>query len=246
VVIPAAIYVSVFAVHFALVPKFGRDTAMFSTRFRATLVGGPQYDSTARIPFVTKIAEVHDAMRRGNRSLEQVSHPASSPWYTWPIMKHPISLYQDVRSDSQARIVLLGNPVVWWGSLVAMGVVTIAVLRRRARFANHEYALAFLGGGVAINFVPFMAIARVMYLYHYLFALVFIVMFSTYAVGVLAGWNEGDDDALLSFTSRRAARSYAGVAAIVLLGFLYFAPLTFGWSLSNAAFAHRERVLHPF
>jgi dolichyl-phosphate-mannose--protein O-mannosyl transferase len=71
-------------------------------------------------------------------------------------------------------------------------------------------------------------------------------MFSAYALGVLAGWCDADDDALLSFASRRAARSYYAVAAIVVIGFLYFAPLTFGWSLSNAAFARREFVLHPF
>jgi dolichyl-phosphate-mannose-protein mannosyltransferase len=244
--IPLAIYLSVFAVHFALVPRYGQDTAMFSTRFRATLIGGPQYDRGARISFASKIAEVHDAMRRGNRSLEQVVHPASSPWYTWPIMKHPIALYQELRPDSQTNIVLLGNPVVWWGSLVATGVIALALVRRRARFAGHEFALAFLGGGVAMNFIPFMAIARVMYIYHYLFALVFMVMFATYGLGVIAGWNAGDDSVLLSLTSRRAARSYAVVAALVFVGFLYFLPLTFGWSLSNTAFARRERVLHPF
>jgi dolichyl-phosphate-mannose--protein O-mannosyl transferase len=76
-------------------------------------------------------------------------------------------------------------------------------------------------------------------------ALVFIAMFATYGLGVIAGWNDGDD-ALFAFASRRAATSYSIVAGVVLIGFLYFSPLTFGWSLSNAAFARREKVLHPF
>jgi dolichyl-phosphate-mannose-protein mannosyltransferase len=243
-VIPASVYLATFAVHFALIPKFSRDTTLLSARFRSTLVGGPQYDSSARISFVAKVAELHDAMKRGNRSLEFVVHPASSPWYTWPIMKHPIGLWQKLEPDRQSNIVLLGNPAVWWGSLIALAIVAIAFVRRRERFAGHGFAMAFLGGAVAINFVPFMAIARLMYIYHYLFALVFLAMFATYGLGVVAGWNDGDD-ALFSFASRRAATSYAAVAAFVLIGFLYFAPLTFGWSLSNRAFARREKVLHP-
>jgi dolichyl-phosphate-mannose-protein mannosyltransferase len=245
IVIPIAIYLATFAVHFALLPKYSRDTTLISTRFRSTLIDGPQYDSTAHISFLSKVAELHDAMKRGNRTLEYVVHPASSPWYTWPIMKHPIGLWQKLDGDRQSNIVLLGNPAVWWGSLVALAFVAIAFVRRRERFAGHGFAMAFLAGGVAINFVPFMAIARIMYIYHYLFALVFIAMFATYGLGVVAGWADGDDR-LFSFASKRAATSYAIVAGIVLIGFLYFSPLTFGWSLSNAAFARREKVLHPF
>lgn len=246
VAIPIVVYLGTFAAHFSLLPKYSRDTTMFSTSFRATLVGGPQYDPAVRVSLLTKVGELHDAMKRGNRSLEYVTHPASSPWYTWPIMKHPIGLWQELRGDSQSNIVLLGNPAVWWGSLVALGLIVIAFVRHRERFTGHGFAIAFLGGGVAINFVPFMAIARVMYIYHYLFALVFLVMFGAYGLGVIAGWNDGADDALFSFSSRRAARSYVLVATIVFIGFLYFLPLTFGWSLSNTAFARRETVLHPF
>jgi dolichyl-phosphate-mannose--protein O-mannosyl transferase len=56
-----------------------------------------------------------------------------------------------------------------------------------------EDALAFLTGGLLINYAPFMGIRRVMYLYHYLFALVFLVMLAAYCGGVLAGWNDDRD-----------------------------------------------------
>lgn len=246
--IPAVVYLSVFAVHFALVPRYAPGLTMLRARFQETLIGAPQFNPAARLSFFDKLGEVHDAMRRGNRSLEAVTHPASSPWYTWPIMKHPIGLWQrpEPVTRSQSNVILLGNPVLWWGSLAVVGVTLVLGWRRRDRLRPHAAALAFLGGGFAINFVPFIFIRRVMYIYHYLFALVFIVLLAVYCAGIFAGWQDEPDDRLFAFSSRRSAVSYAATAGLILVGFLYFLPFVYGWSLSNAAYDQRFWVLHPF
>jgi dolichyl-phosphate-mannose--protein O-mannosyl transferase len=38
---------------------------------------------------------------------------------------------------------------------------------------------------------------------------------------------------------------YWGVAALVLVGFVYFSPFTFGWTLSERSYDARFWVLHP-
>lgn len=244
--IPIVIYVSVFAVHFHLLRRTGADDAVMSAQFRATLEGAPSYDPAIRMPLLAKVAEVHRAMGRANYSFEGLTHEASSPWYTWPIMKHPIELWEN--SDRRpAMIILLGNPVVWWGSGIAVLIAAAMFARQRQRMGGGDdrFALAFLLGGFLLNFLPFIAIRRLMFIYHYLFALMFLVMLAAMALGALAGWNEPNDAALFGFPSRRSAWLYWGVGVAVLAGFVYFAPFSYGWGLSESARDARFWILHP-
>jgi dolichyl-phosphate-mannose--protein O-mannosyl transferase len=191
-----------------------------------------------------KLADVHRAIGRGNYALEGVTHAASSPWYTWPIMKHPIGLW-DNGAARPAVIILLGNPVLWWGSGITVLIAAVIFARRRDRLGRHQFALGFLLGAFLFNFLPFIAIQRVMYIYHYLFALVFLITLAVMSLGVLAGWNDPDDAELWRFPSQRSARMYWSVVAVVLCGFLYFAPFSYGWSLSQWSHDARFWVLHP-
>ncbi len=246
VAIPIAVYVAAFAIHFDLLRNTGVDQSMMSGRFRTTHIGEPSYSPVSHMSLLAKISDVHGAMARGNRTLEYVTHMASSPWYTWPIMKHPILLWQNGgTTDRRSSLILLGNPVVWWGSLVGSLVFCLAFASRRIRLNGQGFAIAFLLGGFLLNFLPFIAIRRVMYLYHYLFALVWLVLLAVMSAGVAAGWNDADDDVLWSFPSARSRVAYWTVAAVVLIGFVYFSPFTFGWQLSAWSYDARFWVLHP-
>ena len=159
-------------------------------------------------------------------------------------MKHPILFWQS-GAQPRSSLILLGNPVVWWGSGIAVLFAGAILWRRRDQLRRHRFALAFLVGGFLLNYVPFIAIRRVMYLYHYLFALVWIAALAVMALSVVASWNEPGDDALWRFPSRRSAILYWSIAGAVLAGFLFFLPFTYGWPLSQAAYDARFWVLHP-
>jgi dolichyl-phosphate-mannose-protein mannosyltransferase len=242
--IPAAIYLGTFAVHFALVRRVGVGQAGMSVAFRRTLIGDPAYDSTAHLSFAAKLADVHREMAVGNRSLQRVTHPASSPWYTWPIMKHPFALWENpaAGADHKQLIVLLGNPVVWWGGLAGGALAVLLLVRGRVSH-DQRFAIAVLAGGYLINFVPFMAIQRVMYLYHYLFAVVWLALLAAYAVGALCGWL--DDDEQFAFASRSSRRTYFALVTLIIVAFAYFSPLTYGRPISERGFDNRFLVLHP-
>jgi dolichyl-phosphate-mannose-protein mannosyltransferase len=244
--IPVIIYVGAFAVHFDLLRRRGVDQAMMSPRFRTTLIDDPAYDPASHVSLFTKIVDVHGAMARGNRSLEYVTHAAASAWYTWPIMKHPILLWQTgATADPRSSLILLGNPVVWWGSGLVVLVVAVMLALRRIRLNEHRFAVAFLLGGFLLNYLPFIAIRRVMYLYHYLFALAWLILLAVMSLGVALQWNDPPDDVLWRFPTRRSAIAYWGTAAVVLVGFLYFSPFTFGWPISAWSYDARFWVLHP-
>jgi dolichyl-phosphate-mannose--protein O-mannosyl transferase len=58
----------------------------------------------------------------------------SSKWYTWFLPTRPIFLRRDVDIDGSIRaLVTLGNPLLWWGSSVAVLVAAAVVVRTGPR-----------------------------------------------------------------------------------------------------------------
>ena len=123
-------------------------------------------------------------------------HRYSSRWYTWPLMSRPIFYWRAEISVARVQmcptcIYLLGNPFVWWVSTGLTAMAALRLLRRifsqagRRLFqlrqlqtvagkANYiDSAGVLLVAGYLTNLVPFVAIGRVMFLYHYFPSLIF-------------------------------------------------------------------------
>jgi dolichyl-phosphate-mannose-protein mannosyltransferase len=244
--IPAAVYLGTFAIHFAVLTHDGPGAKDMSAQFRRQLAGSGYFNAAApKLSYWEKLGEVHHAIKYGNGYLQNASNGGASPWYTWPIMKHPIGLWEGVATPGEkAALVLLGNPFVWWGGMIGVLVGIALFVVRRSAFAGYEYGFLFLLGAVGMNYVPFMAIKRLMYLYHYLFALVLVVSCATYVAGLLGGWMS-DDGGLWRFPSRRSAVVYWGILVMCAVGFIYFLPFTYGFHQTVSAYDRRFWMLHP-
>uniref|UniRef100_A0A7N8XP28 Protein O-mannosyl-transferase 2 n=1 Tax=Mastacembelus armatus TaxID=205130 RepID=A0A7N8XP28_9TELE len=75
--------------------------------------------------FLEILLESHIVMIRGNSGLKPKDHEMNSkPWH-WPIN------YQGLRfsgvNETEYRVYLLGNPVVWWTNLASLGLYLIMV-----------------------------------------------------------------------------------------------------------------------
>jgi hypothetical protein len=77
---------------------------------------------------VEAVANIADIMAAGVQYHEQEchGHPYASRWYTWPVMEHPVLFYY-VQTNSAipdnptvSSITDLGNPAVWWLSILAL------------------------------------------------------------------------------------------------------------------------------
>jgi dolichyl-phosphate-mannose-protein mannosyltransferase len=249
---PALIYVGAFAVHFQLLQHSGPGDAFMSQRFQSTLVGDRLYDPAVHMSFAERFLESNSALHRYDLSLNKSTHPYSSTWTSWPLMKRGVYYWNSGRTADghQRHIYLLGNPLIWWGLLLAALVVAVGWLRRPDLFARHRPAMALLCVGWAASVLPFSTIQRPMFLYHYLFAFLFAIAAVSLGIGALAGWipPEGTDERAAgtwTFRSGRSAGLYWGLLAIALAGFLYFAPLSYGLPLTDGSL-HQRMWLHTW
>lgn len=90
------------------------------------------------------------------------SHPYMSQFYDWFLMRRPIWYAFDREGTDTVRgVVLLGNPVVMWGGLVAMAALIYEFLKRRSMTA---FLILYFYLGFAFCWV---AIPRKVAFYYY-------------------------------------------------------------------------------
>ncbi|HEX3081724.1 MAG TPA: phospholipid carrier-dependent glycosyltransferase [Candidatus Saccharimonadia bacterium] len=233
IMIPFAVYASVFWIHFSLLPKSGQGDAFMSTRFQSTLVGNPNYDPKVHMGFWDKFNDLNVAMNQSEESLKTATHPYGSKWSTWPIMYRDVYYWQGNTNEdgTQGNIYLLGNPVVWWGILVILIAGSIASSTALRRLRPFRFALITLSVGYLMNYLPFSRITRVMFLYHYFFALIYSLAFAVILLGAFGDWTT-DGPHPWKFSSRLSRNLYLGVLSLAVIGFIYFAPLSYGIPLT--------------
>jgi dolichyl-phosphate-mannose--protein O-mannosyl transferase len=102
------------------------------------------------------------------------THPYSSPWWTWPLMLRPVWLYVSYLPFSmKSTIVLLGNPAVWW-----VGFVCVILAVERA--VRKDLAAIFIATFFFFQWLPYVVISRVTFIYHYYVNVPFLCLASAY------------------------------------------------------------------
>uniref|UniRef100_A0A8C2ZT23 Protein O-mannosyl-transferase 2 n=1 Tax=Cyclopterus lumpus TaxID=8103 RepID=A0A8C2ZT23_CYCLU len=133
--------------------------------------------------FLEILLESHIVMIRGNSGLKPKDNEMNSkPWH-WPIN------YQGLRfsgvNDTEYRVYLLGNPVVWWMNLASLGLYPImvavaSITLQRGFSLEHSLVLMREGGllllGWLLHYAPFYTMGRVLYFHHYFPAMLFSSM----------------------------------------------------------------------
>ena len=112
----------------------------------------------------------------------EATHPYSSPWWSWPLMLKPLWLYANSLNGMVSTIVLMGNPVLWWCSipaLVALGALLVRnAVKRRA--GEQTFLLLFILIPFIIQWLAFISITRILFIYHFTANLPFMIFALTY------------------------------------------------------------------
>jgi len=169
--------------------------------------------------------------------LTDMTHPATSYWYTWWLPGRPILLNYHMSPGGWVRaLTTMGNPVLWWAGVAALCASAWALARRAlaARsgreivqhpfFSEHGRAAWMLLGLWALPLLPWVITRRDSYIYHYLPCYAF-------AVVLVAG--------MVAWLYRQ--RAIYGLVALMAMAevSVYYAPVWGDLPLSQAAFEQR-------
>ena len=222
--IPLVVYGSIFAIHLQLLKHSGPGDAFMTPSFQKTLTGN-RYATDEAVKsssFIKKIIELNFEMFQANATLT-AGHPYSSKWYTWPFMARPIYYWNENLPGNQinhypARIYFLGNPLVWWGSTIAIFYLLLQFILRlwpNQRTDGWRNWASIILAVWLLNLLPFVSIKRAMFLYHYLVGMVLAVMALIWLID----------------QNPHKRKILAGLVVAALVVFIYLAPLSYGLPL---------------
>jgi len=131
------------------------------------------------------------------------THSFSSYWWEWPLVLRPIWLYAGrIVDGARGTIASFGNPAVWWAGFVASIYIIFhfftqltpvefvqflkkpAYLRKRGLFITKglNRDIAFLLVAFAAQYLPWMLISRLTWIYHFFPSVPFVVLILTWVV----------------------------------------------------------------
>ena len=90
------------------------------------------------------------------------THPFAAPWYGWPLGYRAVFLYLSGSGAERSEIWTIPNIVVFWGGLVGLAYAAREAVTRRTA------ALGVVVLAAAMQYLPWVAVGRVLFLYHYL------------------------------------------------------------------------------
>ncbi|MGO4374451.1 phospholipid carrier-dependent glycosyltransferase, partial [Paenibacillus sp. MCAF20] len=150
------------------------------------------------------------------------THPFSSSWWEWPFMKRPVWYYsgEDMPAGMASSIAALGNPLIWWTGIFAMAGAFWLSIKRGDRSAFMIW-IAFLA-----QYVPWMLVTRLTFLYHYFAMVPFIILSIVYIFKAI-------EEKKPNFSRIRAIFTAVSVAL-----FIMFYPVLSGMTVSSDYIRH--------
>jgi dolichyl-phosphate-mannose-protein mannosyltransferase len=155
----------------------------------------------------------------------KATHPFASPWFSWPFMWSPFGQHVPLwlfvsylPANVVSTIVLMGNPAVWW---VGFAFIVLAV-EKAVRSKN--FACIFITVLFFFQWLPYIFISRVTFIYHFYVNVPFLCLATTYFLNKYWGRKWGKAIALAYF-------------AVVVVLFWLFYPVISGAPTPSSSIA---------
>lgn len=159
------------------------------------------------------------------------THPYGSKWYSWPFLIRPIWFYYKGEAGSIVGVDGIGNPLVWWGSTLAV-VYTALILgysllvwrRANSQIIPREqfWPLLYVFIGWAAFYLPWVGVSRVLFLYHYMSSYLFAMLLAAFWLSK-------------AYDSRGRPVMTAALALAIVVAF-WFVPIWVAYPISQGWF----------
>ncbi len=110
-------------------------------------------------------------------------HPYCADWYTWPLMMRSIAYYfTEYKPNYYYDVHAIGNPVLWWLALVSVFGSMWLIIENGLLVPIREQNIdlisipLFIVVNYGANLLPWARVARCLFLYHYVSAVLFAIM----------------------------------------------------------------------
>lgn len=98
-------------------------------------------------------------------------HGYSSPWYEWLVMVKPMVFYrQETMTGGVSTIATFGNPLIWWGGLLALAGSLYLGIR------NKEKTVWVIVCSYLAQLLPWVLVSRIVFIYHYFNCTPFLIL----------------------------------------------------------------------
>jgi dolichyl-phosphate-mannose-protein mannosyltransferase len=156
--------------------------------------------------FASILKNQADMLTYHSKTVLTSTHPFSSHWYEWPIMRRPIWYYSSAVSNTvKEGISAFGNPLVWWLGIAAFVYMIYLAIAKKDKTA------LFLIIAYLAQLVSWIPVTRITFIYHYFPCVPFIVLMLGHSIYRLYQANHN---------YKYAAFVYAGLV-VVLFAFFY-------------------------
>jgi dolichyl-phosphate-mannose-protein mannosyltransferase len=187
-----------------------------------TLLDGSAYSSLAR--HHGYIIDYHFGLEAFEKNGE-LAHPYLSRAWSWFPLVRPVVYFWEGDAACCSEIIGMGNPFVFWGSLLFVPYLVLAWWRRRSWQAG---AIAV---PILVQYLPWLVVARPLFLFYMTPIAPFLVLAAVYSLRDLASVGAPD---------RRILVPTVGALIVVAVGlFVFFWPVLTGMQLSREAWELR-------
>jgi dolichyl-phosphate-mannose-protein mannosyltransferase len=161
-------------------------------------------------------------------------HPYLSHAWQWILMARPVVYYYKDLGDVRREIIGMGNPAIFWASVVAVPYLSFAWRRIR------DWKAGFILVAILAQYLPWLIVPRPQFFFYVTPITPFFVLAVVYGLRRLAAVRVNDraEDGLT-----RRARPWIPVVVVYVLVvvamFVWFWPVLTGWPLSEAAWKLR-------
>jgi dolichyl-phosphate-mannose--protein O-mannosyl transferase len=112
---------------------------------------------------------------------DHIPHGGSSPAFSWPFDYRPVTFLRPGMGAGSRYVLSIGNPIIWWGFLIALPIVIWVCVRRR-RWEDWTPLAAY-----AACYLPWLAFSRTQYVFYMLPAVPFMCLCIVTALRALRG-----------------------------------------------------------
>lgn len=158
------------------------------------------------------------------------SHPYQAPPWSWLVLARPVAYYYTHYSNDtiRAEVLGIGNPIVFWLSLIAIPYTAMWGWARR------DWRAGFIVAALLLQYLPWFAFSnRVQFLFYATPLTPFLVLAVLYFVRDISGLR------IAGSRSRPFLPVAVGIVVVSVAAFAFFYPVLVGWHISTDAWKAR-------